>query len=201
MTTGLLIGLLILITSIGLYACKGRLKGNDKVNQDDNVKKTKVADNPYPELRNQAINVTPDQLQLQLDNDNDIYGIVMDWNMGDAIATVISFKTGDASVYLSTGQVFIGGYAHETVINAAKQFVIAGEKYLSKSIQTENTEPTDEKKVDFYFLTKSGKYYIEDDFTNIENNTSDLLGLFEAGNQVITEYRLITDKKQQRTIE
>ncbi len=57
------------------------------------------------------------QLQLQLENDNDIYGLVMDWNMGDAIVTVISFKTGDASVYLTTGQAFIGGYAHETVIS------------------------------------------------------------------------------------
>ena len=195
MTTGLIIGLLILITSIGLYACKGKIQGKEKVNQEDNVKKTKVKDNPYLGLRNQAINVTPEQLQLQLDNDNDIYGLVMDWNMGDAIVTVISFKTGDASVYLSTGQAFIGGYAHETVINAAKQFVAEGEKYLSKATKTDNTEPTNENKVDFYFLTKSGKYYIEDDFGKIENETSELYGLFESANQVITEYRLITDKK------
>jgi hypothetical protein len=195
MTTGLIIGLLILITSIGLYACKGKIQGKEKVNQEDNVKKTKVKDNPYPGLRNQAINVTPEQLKLQLDNDNDIYGLVMDWNMGDAIVTVVSFKTGDASVYLSTGQAFIGGYAHETVINAAKQFVAEGEKYLSKATKTDNTEPTNENKVDFYFLTKSGKYYIEDDFGKIENETSDLFGLFESANQVITEYRLITDKK------
>ncbi|MBU2556953.1 MAG: hypothetical protein KJ578_04145 [Bacteroidetes bacterium] len=188
MTTGIIIGLLILITSLGLFACKGKLQGKDK------VKETKVADNPYLDLRTQAINVTPDQLQLKLDNDKDIYGIVMDWNMGDAIVTVVSFKTGDASVYMSTGQAFIGGYAHETVINAAKQFVISGEKYFSKAIKTENSEPTKEQKVDFYFLTKSGRYYIEEDFTKIENSTSDLLGLFEAGNQVITEYRLKTDK-------
>ena len=195
MTTGLLIGLLILIASIGLYSCKGKIQGNDKANQDNNVKETKVKENPYPGLRNQAINVTPDQLKLQLDNDNDIYGLVMDWNMGNAIVTVVSFKTGDASVYLSTGKAFIGGYAHETVINAAKQFVIDGDKYLSKATKTENTEPTHENKVDFYFLTKSGKYYIEDDFEKIENKTSDLYGLFESANQVITEYRLITDKK------
>ncbi len=195
MTTGLLIGILILITSLGLYACKGKLQRKEKVNQDDNIKKTKVADNPYSGLRNQAIKVTPDQLQLQLDNDNDIYGLVMDWNMGDAIVTVVSFKTGDASVYLSTGQAFIGGYANETVINAAKQFVIDGEKYLPKAIKTDDTEPTNEEKVNFYFLTKSGKYYIEDDFAKIENETSDLFGLFEAGNQVITEYRIISDKK------
>ena len=47
MTTGLLIGLLILITSIGLYACKGKIQGKEKVNQEeDKVKKTKVKDNP-----------------------------------------------------------------------------------------------------------------------------------------------------------
>ncbi len=195
MTTGIIIGILILTTSLGLFACKGKLQGKDKVKQDDKVKETKVADNPYLDLRTQAINVTPDQLQLQLDNDKDIYGIVMDWNMGDAIVTVVSFKTGDASVYLSTGQAFIGGYAHENVINAAKHFVITSERYFSKASKTENTEPTKEQKVDFYFLTKSGKYYIEDDFTKIENNTSDLLGLFETANQVITEYRLTTDKQ------
>jgi len=110
MTTGIIIGILILTTSLGLFACKGKLQGKDKVKQDDKVKETKVADNPYLDLRTQAINVTPDQLQLQLDNDKDIYGIVMDWNMGDAIVTVVSFKTGDASVYLSTGQAFIGGW-------------------------------------------------------------------------------------------
>jgi len=189
MTTRLLIGLLILIASIGLYACKGVLQGNDK------VKETKLTDNPYLELRNQAFIITPEQLKLELDNDNDIYGIVMDWNMGNAIATVISFKTGDASVYLSTGQAFIGGYAHETIIDAAKQFVIVGEKYLSIATKTENKEPTNEKKVDFYFLTKSGRYFIEEDLVKIDNNTSDLLELFEAGNQVITEYRLMTEKK------
>ena len=193
MTTGIIIGLIILITTLGFFACKG--KNEEKEKQVDEITETKVAENPYLKLRTQAIKVTPEQLQLQLENDTDIYGIVMDWNMGDAIVTVVSFKTGDASVYMSTGQAFIGGYAHETVINAAKQFVISGKKYFSKATKTDNSEPTKEQKVDFYFLTKSGRYYIEEDFKNIENNTSDLLGLFEAGNQVITEYRLKTDKK------
>jgi len=62
---------LILITSIGLYACKGKIQGKEKVNQEDNFKKTKIKDKPYPKLRSQAINVTPKQLQLELDNDKD----------------------------------------------------------------------------------------------------------------------------------
>ena len=195
MTTGLLIGLVILVIAIGLFACKRNREEKKEVKQNENVRQSKLSDNPYSALRNQAINVTPEQLQLQLENEKEIYGIVMDWNMGNAIVTVVSFKTGDASVYLSTGQAFIGGFAHQSVINAAKQFVKYGEKYLSKSIKTNDSEPTKDKKINFYFLTNSGRYYIEDDFEKIENNTSDLLGLFEAGNEVITQYRLINEKK------
>ena len=159
------------------------------------MEKTEIKENPYQGLREQAISVTSDQLKLYLKNENDLYGVIMDWNLGDAIVTVVSFKTGDASVYFSTGQVFIGGYAHETVNNSAKELVKVAERYLSKATKTDLSEPTQEKKIDFYFLTKAGKYYLEDDLDLIENNKSDLTPLFESANQVITEYRLITEKK------
>lgn len=163
--------------------------------QGETVKKTTLKENPYQGLRNQAISVTPEQLKLHLDKDNDLYGIIMDWNMGNSTVTVVSFKTGDASIYISTGQALIGGYAHQTVINAAKNFVSIGQKYVSKAVKSELNEPTKEKKVNFYFLTKSGKYYIEDDLELIENNKSKLTKLFTAGNNVIQEYRLIAEKK------
>jgi hypothetical protein len=195
MTTGLIIGFLVLIISVGLIACRGKNKQEEKNVPNENVTKTNVKENPYPKLRTQAINVTADQLQLKIDNDKAVYGIAMDWNMGNAVVTVFSFTTGDASVYISTGQVFIGGYAHETVINAAKEFAGLGQKFVSKARITDKIEPTNESKVDFYLLTKSGKYYIEDDLSLIENGKSELSELFEAGNKVITEYRLIADKK------
>lgn len=190
MITQVIIFIIIFIIAIVFNACKGK----DKKNVDEVIVQNSEV-NPYFDLRNQAIKITSEQLKIKLDNDNDIYGIVMDWNMDDAIITVVAFKTGDASIYLSTGQVFIGGYAHEEVINAAKQFVIDGKKYISKAVKIEKTEPVKGNKIDFYFLTNSGKFYIEDDFVNIENNTSEYLKLFESGNKVITEYRLISDKK------
>lgn len=195
MTTGIILGVLVLITFLGLFAYKGKVQEKVKISQGERVQKTKIADNPYHGLRTQAINMTLDQLQLKLDLDKEVYGIIMDWNMGNAIVTVTSFQTGDASVYMSTGQAFIGGYAHENIIKAAKQFVNAGEEFIPKAIKTEKTAPTNEKKVNFYLLTKSGRYYIEEDFSKIKNNTSDLVGLFEAANLVITEYRLMTEKK------
>lgn len=194
MTIGIITGLVIIALIIVLYSCNRKSKTNENM-QGETVKKTTLKENPYQGLRNQAISVTPEQLKLHLDKDNDLYGIIMDWNMGNSTVTVVSFKTGDASIYISTGQALIGGYAHQTVINAAKNFVSIGQKYVSKAVKSELNEPTKEKKVNFYFLTKSGKYYIEDDLELIENNKSKLTKLFTAGNNVIQEYRLIAEKK------
>ncbi len=157
--------------------------------------KRQVADNPYMGLRTQAINATYAQLGLNLKNDNDIYGMIMDWNMGDVIVTVVAFQTGDASVYLSSGQGFIGGHAHDTVVRAAQRFIAKGPSYLAKATQTTTTQPADNNKIGFYILTKSGRYYIEDTSDRIEKNQSPLTGLFAAANDVISEYRLITENK------
>jgi hypothetical protein len=194
MTTELIIACILILLILGFFVGNHKLKANE--NQDDiKVKKTLLNDNPYAEVRNNAINVTPEQLKLSIENDNEIYGVVMDWNMGYAIVTVVSFKTGDASVYLSKGHSFIGGFAHEKINLAAKHFVKTSEKYFSKATKTNLTEPTGENKIDFYLLTKSGKYYIEVEIERIRNNQSDFIELFNAGNEVINEYRAITDDK------
>jgi hypothetical protein len=191
-TAEIIIGFLILAIFIGFYSFKQKL--NDKSNHD--LKKTEVKENPYQRLRTLAINTTAEQLQLQSNNDHDIYGILMDWNIGSAIVTVVAFKTGDASIYISTGSVLIGGRGHENIIKAAKKFIKTGEKYISKAKKTDQTEPTHDEKVNFYFLTKAGRYYIEDDMAHIENYTSDLRKLFIVGDEVITEYRLIINNSQ-----
>jgi hypothetical protein len=166
-TFQIIIGLLI----VSLFNCKSEIK-SEAHNEHKQVKKTEIDKNPYFGLRSKAMTITPEQLQLQLDSDKELYGIVMDWNMGDAIVTVVSFKTGDASVYLSTGQMFIGGYTHDSIIDAAKRFVNVGKKYLKMAIITEDQNPTNENKVNFYLLTKSGRYYLEEEMTLIENNNS-----------------------------
>jgi len=57
----------------------------------------------------------------------------MDWDLGDGIATFISFSTGDASMYLSSGGGLIGGGHHENVSVAAKTFVDKAQQYLDKT--------------------------------------------------------------------
>ena len=176
-------------------------KGNKKDNliqssKTENVKETKVKENPYPLLIKQSLSITPEQLKLNLDNSKTaVYGIIMEWDVSDAIVSVVSFQTGDASVYISTGQMFIGGYAHENIINSAKKFVEQGQEYLKLAKATTETPEPDKGCVRFYFLTNKGKFYLQDTVENIENNKSDLSKLFELGNNVITEYRQMTENK------
>ncbi len=157
------------------------------------MRKTKQKDNPYQGLRNQALSMTPEQLGLLIANVHKVYGVVMDWHMGNVIATIAALMTGDASVYLSTGQAFIGGYTHEAIVNAAKVFVTTSENYLSQASRTDTTTPPQAGTVIFYLLTKSGRYSLEAEFKMIENNQSVLRPLFEAGDKIITEYRLISE--------
>lgn len=187
-----IIGLIIIFSIIGLISLQSYQKRNSNTSQ--STKKSKLAENPYNKLRNIAINMTLDQLELKSESTDEVYGIIMDWNMGNAVATVVAYKSGDASLYLSSGQVFIGGYAHETVVNASNEFIKLGNQNFTKAKKTDKDEPTKEDKVNFYFLTKSGRYYIEEDNAKINDNSSELIDLFYAGNQIITEYRTITEK-------
>jgi hypothetical protein len=153
-------------------------------------------DDLYEGLRNLAINLTPDQFQLSLPNDQTkVYGVVMDWDVGRGTATLTSFTTGDASLYLSSGGGMLGGGQHQSVSNAAKSFVDKAQNYLDKTIKTETTPLPDKNCVRFYLLTNKGKFSAQEGLQNFENNSSSWLELFEEGNKVISALRLINENK------
>jgi len=203
MTYIIILILIILIIGFVIYlkSCSKNSKNIEQTTDDQQmnskkIRKTSVQENRYSKYREMALSVTPEQLELKLD-DNKIYvyGIIMDWDINGNVATVVAFQTGDASLYLSSGQIIIGGYAHENIKSAALNFVNEGQKYIKTAIQTDETPLPDKNCVRFYFLTNKGKFYLQDTMENFENQKSDLMPLFELGNRVITEYRIITEKK------
>lgn len=159
------------------------------------VKETKIKENPYPKLRNQSLSITADQLKLKFDDKPIVYGAIMDWDIGDAVITVVAFQTGDASLYISTGQVFIGGYAHDNIKKAGVAFVRETQNFLSKAKPTETTSLPDKECVRFYFLTNKGKFFYQETVAKIESKNSEWTRLFNLGNNVINEYRTTTENK------
>lgn len=199
MTYGIIGVLLIGGLAFYLTSCNNKSKKseqeNSQISDTAQVKETELDENPYPGLRTQSFSITPEQLQLKLDDTKTIvYGLIMEWDITDAVISVVTFQTGDASMYISTGQIFIGGVAHENIKNSALIFINSGQEYLSLAKPTTETPLPDKGYVRFYFLTNKGKFYIQDTVENIENSKSNLTRLFELGNNVITEYRKTTDK-------
>jgi hypothetical protein len=193
---------LILIIGIVFYltSCKNKQKSKQADNyvskSGDTVKVNTLPDNSFLDLRNMALNVTPEQLLLSLPTDQaKVFGVVMDWDLGDGTMTLITYQTGDASMYLSNGGGVIGGGQHENVSKASKEFVSMAQNYLDKSSIADTITLPDKDCFKFCFLTNKGKFVAQENIGNIENKSSKWLDLFENANNVITELRLITEKK------
>lgn len=182
-----------------LKSFKNKPSANDKpVTKEQDTSESDVhqtEENAFEGLRNMAFNATPEQLEISLPPDKTIvYGVVMDWEMGGATATTVSYQTGDASLYLSSGGGFIGGGQHQNVNNAAKQFVSLAQTFLDKTAKTETTSLPLTDEVKFYLLTNNGIFVGQEHIRNFENNSSSLLNLFKEGNNVLTEIRKVSEK-------
>jgi hypothetical protein len=186
---------LIFLISIGRANANTPLSDRKNSNEDYKSGHVEVKENPYPQLRETAFSVLPEQLELDSDDLQDkAYGVIMDWDFGDAVLTVVAFPTGDASMYLSTGQIFMGGFAYKEISDAAKDLVYASNKYLFQSEISEGSKFPDQGNIKFHFLTVNGIYTKQVQISDIEDRTSNWTDLFDIANRIITGYRKITDE-------
>lgn len=120
----------------------------------------------------------------------------MDWPIGDQIATVFATSTGAASLYSTSTFGIIGGEGHETVRVAAIKFVRAADRYFDSSRPaTEYPYPAKDR-VRFYFLTFDGVRVVDTELESITSGASTYAELFSLGQSVLTELRLVTEKRQ-----
>jgi hypothetical protein len=178
-----------------LISCKSKTKpDDDKAASKQDTAGSKVhhtKTNTFNDLRTMAFSVTPEQLRLSLPSGKTIvYGVIMDWGIDTATATVVSYQTGDASMYLSSGGGIIGGGQHQNVSSAAKQFVNLAQRYLDKAAKSEINSLPQQNEVKFYLLTNKVIYIGQDIMRNLENRTSIWLPLFDEANKVLTELRM-----------
>ncbi|MHB1278959.1 MAG: hypothetical protein ACYC1Q_11245 [Bacteroidia bacterium] len=185
--TVLTIGLIFFITSCGNETGD---RGAGSENDSTQTKVYKTEENSFVGLRNMSIRVTPEQLGITLPSEPTlVYGVIMDWEVGGGTATIVSYQTGDASLYLSSGGGIIGGGQHENVNRAAKEFVRLAQAFLDKTNKTDSASLPSIGEVKFYLLTNKGIFVGNEQVKNFENNSSPWQKLFEEGNNVLTELR------------
>jgi hypothetical protein len=157
--------------------------------------KVKTDSNRYELLRQTAFSISAEQLELSEDFEY-VYKIIMEWNLGSTTMTVVGFITGDASLYISTGQLFIGGFAQKSINEAAINFTDIGAKYLTLATEvSEITEPN-EHCAYFYIFIKDKIYRIKQYIGDFETDKSDPSELFVATNKIITEFRILFEENK-----
>jgi len=110
----------------------------------------------YEELRAMALGMQPADLGQSEVPPGQPYGIVMDIDVRGQTATLTSFASGDASLYLSTSGGTIGGGEHEAVAAAAKRFVQAAGEHVGGMAGADSQPRPGAGQVCFYVLTSQG---------------------------------------------
>ena len=148
--------------------------------------------NPYFDLKKLAYYFEYSKLNLPDPYDKEIlYGVIMDWDFeGKAVVTLVSFITGDASIYFSSGASIIGGGQHRDINNKSKEFINLATQYLPKATVNSDSIRTEIGYVKFYLLTNKAKYILLDKVENINDKKSELYPLFIEANDLITEIRI-----------
>jgi hypothetical protein len=146
----------------------------------------------YIRLRKQALETSPANIDGAVKSDTiKPWGILMEIGYLQGVATLVSFATGDASLYFSTGGGVLGGIAHESVGNAVQRFVSMAQHHADRMEVATSYPLPDPGKVRFYVLGREGVLTAEAGKQQLSKDKNDLSPLFYAGQDVITELRIL----------
>lgn len=123
---------------------------------------------------------------------NEVVAVLMDWPLGDQIATVLSSSGGDASLYTTSTFGIIGGVGHENVRKASIDFIACAQHFLDITTPAPDYAYPDQQTLRFYMVTPSGVRRVSYPMTEIEKKDSPARALFAYGQEVLTQLRQTT---------
>ena len=120
------------------------------------------------------------------------WAVLMDWGTKNAIATIVAFTDGTASMYYSSGGATLGGGQADPAIRAAAKNALAvvARTIARLRLVTEFPTPKQPGQVYFYVLTRSGVYFGEGTQNELGTSQHPLSELGNAMQAIITGYRL-----------
>jgi hypothetical protein len=125
-----------------------------------------------------------------------VFGVAMDWPIGEHIATVVSACDGTGSLYTTSTAAVIGGQGHPPTHQAALRFVAAAQPYFEAAAPATSSPYPPPNVVRFYLLGYDGLRVVEDAYDAIASGTARLSPLFGAAHGVVTEMRLMAESRR-----
>jgi len=149
------------------------------------------------ELRLMMLTTPPSQLGIKPTGENPrVAGVLMDWPLGEHAATIVAMSDGNASLYTTSTFGVLGGVEHESVRGAAKRLVRATELFHNEAVLTTDYSGPARDRVRFYLVTFQGVRVIDTDTASVRARNGRYVELFALGQAVLTELRLVTEKKR-----
>lgn len=151
--------------------------------------------NMFEQMREAALETNPKEVGIKdlPEKEITVFGMVMEMGYEEGIATLVTYKTGDASMYYSGGGGFINGASHAEIKSAAENFVTFAQGFLKYAIPAKAKALPAANAVQFFFLTNKGRFLAHE--LNEKLGTSPWLPLYKAGNKVITEINIHSEVK------
>ena len=158
---------------------------------------TTLPEIPYEGFRNMAFSLKYGDLQLDPSPErNIVYGVIIDWHLEENIATIVALLTGDASIYIKSGQVYMGGFSHEEISEPARKLVIASQVLMDKAdIYADNSFP-EKHSVKFYLLSNRGTFMHQEKEEALNDPGNDWAYIFKLCNDIITAYFKLSDEEK-----
>jgi hypothetical protein len=124
------------------------------------------------------------------------YAVVMDWNTGNAIATIVSIADGTASMYLSNGGGSIGGGQGHKEIREAALSAVSLAADVQPQMKSVFAYPLPMRgEVIFYLVTEAGVFSASAPANELATGKHPLSRLGNAMQNIITQYRLVEPAK------
>jgi hypothetical protein len=148
-------------------------------------------------LRLKALQVEPTTIGIKPSAEYpEVYGVMMDWPINaEHTASVVALCDGNASVYTTSTFGIIGGFSHEAVESAAKQFVKAAAAYAEDAKPADGYAYPESQGVKFYLMTFRGLKVCDTDLNSVVNHRGKYTELFRLGQEVVTQLRFVAQKR------
>ena len=153
---------------------------------------SKPKGNIYRDLRDKPFSLKPEEIGITSEDSKTPFGALMEFAYPEVTISVVAFSDGNASMYFSSGGAAIGGYAHESIVEAAKAFVASTKKFLPQMQLTTDFSLPKPGEVFFYVLTESGVYRANAIESELEQKKTPLWELYFGAHAIISAYREIS---------
>jgi hypothetical protein len=144
----------------------------------------------YAGLRQQILQLTPEQLADQALADAPILALLMETGYPEAVATLVAVTDGTTSLYFSNGGGFIGAGTHAAVAEASRRWLESGQAFLPQLAAITDPPLPSVGMSQFVAVTPAGIRAADAPEKELGEGRHGLSPFFYAAQEVITQIRL-----------